>query len=127
VNRFAFTGRLGYNGVEKRAARQSIGKKTMIKLLMSWDIKPGHEHAYFEFAVQELAPSMTKIGLHLTDAWYTVYGQGPQILVGGVTEDLESMQGILEGDEWQELREKLMKYVTNYSHKVVPAKSRFQM
>ena len=51
----------------------------MIKLLMSWDIKPGQEAAYFEFAVQELTPSMAQMGLHLTEAWYTIYGKGPQI------------------------------------------------
>jgi len=98
-----------------------------MKLLMSWDIKPGHEHAYFEFQVQELAPSMTEMGIHLTEAWYTVYGEGPQILVGGVTEDLESIQNILKGQKWQGLSEKLMGFVTNYSYKIVPATSRFQM
>lgn len=99
----------------------------MMKLLMSWDIKPGQEHAYFEFAVQEMAPMMTEMGLHLTEAWYTVYGEGPQILVGGVTEDLETIQKILGGKEWRQMREKLSRFVANYSHKIVPAKSRFQM
>ncbi len=99
----------------------------MMKLLMSWDIKSGQEAAYFEFAVQELAPSMTQLGLHLTDAWYTVYGEGPQILLGGVTDDLKTMQKILEGDEWQSLHEKLLRFVSNYSYKIVPASNRFQM
>ena len=99
----------------------------MIKLLMSWDIKPGQEQAYFEFAVQEMAPSMTQAGLQLTEAWYTIYGEGSQILVGGVTDDLETMKKILKGEDWQALHEKLMRYVTNYSHKVVQASERFQM
>jgi hypothetical protein len=99
----------------------------MMKLLMSWDIKPGQEAAYFEFAVQELAPSMTQMGLHLTDAWYTVYGEGPQILLGSVTDDFQTMQKILEGDEWQSLHEKLLRFVNNYSYKIVQASNRFQM
>lgn len=98
-----------------------------MKLLMSWDIKPGQEAAYFEFAVQELAPSLTQMGLQLTDAWYTVYGEGPQILFGSVTDDLEAMQKVLTGDEWQSLHEKLQRFVTNYSHKVIPASNRFQL
>jgi len=99
----------------------------LIKLLMSWDIKPGQEAAYFEFQVQEWAPSMMQMGLHLTEAWYTVYGEGPQILVGGVADDLETMERILESDEWQSLREKLLQFVTNYSYKIVRASNRFQM
>lgn len=99
----------------------------MIKLLMSWDIKPGQEQAYFEFAVQEMAPSMTEMGLQLTDAWYTIYGEGSQILIGGVTEDLEAMKKILQSEAWRALHDKMLRYVTNYSHKVVQASDRFQM
>ena len=99
----------------------------MFKLLMSWDIKPGQEAAYFEFAVQELAPAMQKIDLHLGEAWYTVYGEGPQILIVGVASDLESMKQILQSDEWLSLHEKLLQFVDNYSHKIVRATNRFQM
>ena len=72
----------------------------MIKLLMKWDIKPGHEQSYFEFVMQEFAPGLMRLGLQPTEAWYTVYGKGPQFLTGVVTEDLETMRNILGGDEW---------------------------
>ena len=74
----------------------------MIKLLMKWDIKPGHEQSYFEFVMQEFAPGLMRLGLQPTEAWYTVYGKGPQFLTGVVTEDLDTMRNILGGDEWQE-------------------------
>ncbi len=100
---------------------------SMIKLLMNWDIKPGQEEAYFQFQVQELAPSMMEMGLHLTEAWYTVYGEGPRMLFGGVTDDLEAMKTLLQSEEWQSLQEKLMRFVVNYSQKIVRASNRFQM
>ncbi len=56
-----------------------------IKLLMSWDIKPGREQEYFEFVVREWVPGLQRIGLEPTDAWYTMYGNSPQILAGGTT------------------------------------------
>lgn len=99
----------------------------MVKLLMSWDIKPGQEAAYFEFIVKEWAPSIMKLGLQPTEAWYTVFGNGPQILTGGITEDLETMRGILESEEWRDLHEKLLGFVTNFEQKVVPATGRFQL
>ena len=99
----------------------------MVKLLMSWDIKPGSETDYFEFVVREFAPGMMKLGMQPTEAWYTVFGDGPQILQGSVAEDLPTMKTILETEEWQKLRNKLFKYVTNFNSKIVHAQSRFQL
>ncbi len=99
----------------------------MMKLLMSWDIKAGREQPYFEFIVREFAPKLMKLGLQPTEAWYTVYGDGPQILTGGVTSDASTMNQILESEDWQSLRGQLLNYVTNYSQKVVPASGNFQL
>ena len=99
----------------------------MVKLLMSWDIKPGAESEYFEFIVREFAPGMMKLGMQPTEAWYTVFGEGPQILQGSVAEDLSAMQAILESEEWHSLQSKLFEYVTNFNSKIVQATSRFQL
>ena len=99
----------------------------MIKLLMSWDIKMGREQPYFEFIVREFAPGLMRLGIQPTEAWYTIYGKGPQILTGGVTDDLDTMQQILNSQDWQRLHSKLLVYVTNYQQKVVEASGRFQL
>jgi hypothetical protein len=99
----------------------------MVKLLMEWDIKSGQEQAYFEFVVQEFAPGLMRLGLQPTEAWYTVYGDGRQILTGAVTSDIETMRRILMTDDWNQLRDRLMEYVGNFSHKVIPASGRFQL
>jgi hypothetical protein len=99
----------------------------MVKLLMSWDIRPGHEADYFDFIVREFAPGIMQLGLQLTEAWYTVFGEGPQMLTGGVAEDINTMNRILDSREWKELKEKLMSYVVNFQYKIVPATSRFQL
>ncbi len=99
----------------------------MVKLLMKWDIKSGHEQPYFEFVMQEFAPGLMRLGLQPTEAWYTIYGKGPQILTGVVTEDLATMHKILNGSEWQSLHERLMGHVTHYSQKIVQASGRFQL
>ena len=99
----------------------------MIKLVMSWNIKSDEEPAYFEFVVQEFAPRIMKLGIQPTEAWYTVYGSGPQILTGVVSEDLQTMRQILAGDEWAELLNELMHFVTNFRQKIVAATGRFQL
>ncbi len=99
----------------------------MVKLLMKWDIKSGHEQPYFEFVVQEFAPGLMRLGLQPTEAWYTVHGKGPQFLTGVVAEDLATMHRILGGDEWHDLYQRLLEHVVNYSQKVVTATGRFQL
>lgn len=99
----------------------------MMKLLMSWDIKTGREQPYFEFIVREFAPGLMRLGLQPTEAWYTVYGEGPQILTGGVASDMETMAKILASDDWKSLRDRLLTFVTNFTHKVVPANGSFQI
>jgi hypothetical protein len=99
----------------------------MVKLLMKWDIKTGHEQSYFEFVMKEFAPGLMRLGLQPTEAWYTVYGKGPQFLTGVVTNDLVTMRQILDGDEWQALRGQLLEHVVNFSHKVIQASGRFQL
>ncbi len=99
----------------------------MVKLLMSWDIKPGSETEYFEFIVKEFAPGMMKLGMQPTEAWYTLFGDGPQILQGSVAADLASMKSILNSNEWQQLQQRLFEYVTNFDSKIVRASNRFQL
>ena len=99
----------------------------MVKLLMNWNIKPGQEQPYFEFVVQEFAPGLMRLGLQPTEAWYTVYGAGPQMLTGAVTDDVDTMQAILESSDWHQLCERLLEYVSDFSHKVVEASGRFQL
>jgi hypothetical protein len=99
----------------------------MVKLLMSWDIKPGSESDYFEFVVREFAPGIMKLGVQPTEAWYTVFGDGPQILTGAVAEDLPTMKEILASEEWEKLKGKLFEYVTNFDFKIVRATGRFQL
>jgi hypothetical protein len=98
-----------------------------VKLLMSWDIRPGKEQSYFEFAMQTFAPEMMKLGWQPTEAWYTLYGDAPQILTGGIADSVDKMREILDSNEWGELKSRLLEYVTNFQYKVVPATGRFQM
>ena len=99
----------------------------MFKLLMSWNILPGREDEYFEFVVREFGPGLIKLGVRPTDAWYTQYGEGAQILQGGIMEKLENLQGALSSDEWREMKKKLLNYVTDYNQKIIRASGGFQL
>ncbi len=97
-----------------------------VKLLMTWDISPEREQEYFEFVIGEFIPGMQRLGLEPTEAWATIYGEYPQVMVAMLAPDLPDAQRILNSVEWGRLREQLHSFVKNFSQKVVPAKGGFQ-
>ncbi|MDY7039991.1 MAG: hypothetical protein SVX38_03930 [Chloroflexota bacterium] len=99
----------------------------MIKLLLTWDIKPGQEADYFDFVYKKFGPKLIEMGIQITEAWYTAFGSGPQILIGGVVDTSEKLSSILDSEEWSELYEELSRYIINFNRRVVRATGRFQL
>ncbi|NPV67344.1 MAG: hypothetical protein HPY64_09400 [Anaerolineae bacterium] len=97
------------------------------KLMMSWDIKPGLDQQYFEFVVREWVPGITRLGMQPREAWYTVYGDCPQISTSIVTDDLRRLRDVLSGEDWAKLHSRLLEFVHNYRQKIVRASAGFQI
>ena len=98
-----------------------------VKILMTWDILPGKEQEYFEFVVRDFVPGMQECGLEPSDAWYTFYGNHPQIMAGGVMDSMDDMDRMIRSDDWQDLTQQLMEYVQDFDYKIVPARGGFQL
>lgn len=98
-----------------------------VKLILTWDIIPEHEQEYFEFVIRDFIPGVQRLGCELSDAWATVYGAQPQILVGALIPSLNRARQLISSHEWEELNLKLMEFVQNYQQKIIPAKSGFQL
>jgi hypothetical protein len=94
---------------------------------MTWDILPGREQEYFEFVVRDFIPALQRLGMEPSDAWFTMYGEKPQILTGVRMSSINSLQKILDSTDWQHLTEQLLDYVENFEYKVVQARSGFQL
>jgi len=90
----------------------------VVKLLLTWDIKPGQEAEYFDFVYKEFGPGLIKLGIQITEAWYTA---------GGVVDTQETLSAILDSEEWARLYKKLSRYITNFNRRVVQATGRFQL
>lgn len=97
-----------------------------VKVIMSWDIIEGREKDYFEFVVRRFMPGVQKMGMALSDAWVTIYGDHPQILVGAVVPGLENARKIIQSEAWNMLNTRLQDYVTNYEFKLARLEGGFQ-
>lgn len=89
-----------------------------VKLVLSWDIQAGKEHEYVEFAVGEFAPGLARLGVQITDVWMTLAGAGPQILVGGLVENVQVARQIMAGPAFLRLRDRLFEYVEDFQWRI---------
>ncbi len=98
----------------------------MIKLILTWDIKPGNEKDYFAYVLQEYLPQLNKFGFEVNEAWVTVYGNRPQVLIGAVMDSNLKARTVLVSDKWKDLNEQLMDFVDNLEYKLASHKGGFQ-
>lgn len=98
-----------------------------VKLLMTWDILPGREQEYFEFVVRDFLPGLQRLGMEASDAWFTMYGDQPQIMAALQIDTYSALQRILDSTDWKTLTQQLLDYVENFEFKVVQARNGFQI
>lgn len=97
-----------------------------VKLLISYDILDDNQQAYYQYVLGEFLPQVQAMGLALTDAWHTAYGDYPVRLLSFVARDHATLNSILAHDDWQRLEDKLKTFVLDYKRRVVPYRDRFQ-
>ena len=98
-----------------------------LKLIMTWNILPNHEQEYFDFLVRKFVPNMNRLGFELNDAWATVYGDRPQVMVTTLLPGEAEAEERMNSREWHDLLEKLQEYVLDFEDKLVPARNEFQL
>lgn len=91
----------------------------MIKVLISYDMVDGKEQECQEFLANKLAPTLADMGFRVTDVWYTVWGNSPQILGGGEVDSIEEARRIFLSDRWQTIEDKLAGLTDNLKVRVV--------
>ncbi len=97
-----------------------------VKLIMTWNILPNHEQEYFDFLVREFVPSLNRLGFELSDAWATLYGDQPQVLISALLPNELEAETRMAKSEWLDLRDRLQQFIQNFECKLAPARQGFQ-
>jgi len=91
----------------------------MLKVLISYDMQPGKERECQDYLVNKLAPGLAKLGFRLSEVLYTMWGKSPQILSGGVVENLEQAQKIFQSNAWEKLENEMEALTNNFKLRLV--------
>ena len=94
----------------------------MIKVLISYDMQAGKEQECQDYLINKLAPGLARMGFRIADVWYTIWGNTPQILSGGVVEDIEQAQRIFLSDSWQQLAKGMESLTDNFQVRIVKSR-----
>lgn len=97
-----------------------------VKLIMTWNILPNHEQEYFDFLVREFVPSLNRLGFELSDAWATIYGNQPQVLISAILPNELEAEERMAKPEWLDLLDKLQRFIQDFELKLAPVKPGFQ-
>ena len=97
-----------------------------VKLLLAYNIKPNREAEYYRYVLGEFLPALQNIDLTMVEGWHTAYGDYPMRLLALRAESEVKLRAILQSEEWQVGKERLLKLVRDYEERIVPAKKVFQ-
>ncbi len=95
-------------------------------MLLAYNIKPNREAEYYRYVLGEFLPSLQDIGLMMVEGWHTAYGDYPIRLIAFRVQDDTEMNEVLKSTQWKQGKEKLLKLITDYEERLVPAKNTFQ-
>lgn len=98
-----------------------------VKLLLEYEVVQDSVQEYYQFVMGQYVPSLQSMGLQMSEAWHTAYGNAPNRLLGFVCGDWDTMNALLDSDMWLDLNTELEKYVTDFQFKVVPYRGGFQL
>ena len=99
----------------------------LVKLLLTYNVNDDSSEDYRQFVTGEFVPAVQKLGLAVTQVWYTAYGDYPERQTELVSRDEDTMWGVLASDEWTELENRLKEYVNDFGRKVIKYQPGFQM
>jgi len=97
------------------------------KLLLSYEVKPEAMQEYYQFVMGRYVPMLQSMGLQMSEAWHTAYGSAPNRLLGFVCEEEETMDRLLESENWTAVNEELSRFVMDFTYKVIPYRGGFQI
>jgi hypothetical protein len=97
-----------------------------LKLVLSYNIRPEDAQSYYQFVLGQYVPIMQSLGLEMTEAWHTAYGDYPTRLIVFVSRDPETARRVVNDPAWDELNERLLEFVTDFDYKIVPYRVGFQ-
>jgi hypothetical protein len=90
-----------------------------VKFNQYWTIDYDKSKEYEKFVIRKYIPGMNKLGVHILAGWTVLIGGFSEIILEGISNDLELLEKALRDEKFRELNDELQDYVRHYITKVL--------
>jgi len=90
-----------------------------VKFNQYWSVVPEREEDYRKFIINKFIAQINKLGIHTVAGWYVIVGSYAEIILEGVSNDLDQLEKALVNPKFKELKDQLLNYVMDYKSKVL--------
>lgn len=90
-----------------------------VKFNQYWTIDFDKNEAYEKFVIRKYIPGMNKLGIHIVAGWTVLIGGFSEIILEGISNDLELLEKALRNKKFRELNDELQNYIKQYFTKVL--------
>lgn len=85
-----------------------------INVQISYDMQTGKEQECQDYLAKKLAPGLARMGFQFSDVSFTIWGNAPHIMGGGVLDSSEEARDIFLSSKWEQLLEGMEPLAENF-------------
>ncbi len=90
-----------------------------VKFNQYWTIISERREQYEKYILKEFIPGMNALGIHVVAGWTMLLGGDSEIIIEGISSDLELIEKALRNPKFNHLKEGLLDYVKTYKTKIL--------
>ena len=90
-----------------------------VKFNQYWTVIPDRTKGYEKFIINDFIPGLNHTGIHIVAGWSVIIGAYSEIMLEGVSNDLDLLEQALKQSKYKELYDNLLSYVKGYKTKIL--------
>jgi hypothetical protein len=90
-----------------------------VKFNQYWTVIPGRTKDYEKFIIRDFIPGLNRMGIQIVAGWSVIIGAYSEIILEGVSNDLDLLDKALRQSKYTELSDNLLSYVKGYKTKIL--------
>ncbi len=90
-----------------------------VKFNQYWTVIPNRIKDYEKFIIGNYIPGLNRLGIQIVAGWSVIIGAYSEIMLEGVSNDLDSLEQALNQSKYKKLNENLLSYVKGFKTKIL--------
>ncbi len=90
-----------------------------VKFNQYWTVIPDRTKEYEKFIIRDFIPGLNRLGIQIVAGWSVIIGAYTEIMLEGVSNDLDRLEQALKQSKYKELHDNLLSYVKGYKTKIL--------